>query len=94
MPRLRAKGYMDALHQPAGVIEEQKRRLEEEKKRAKKFPEQPAERRAVFLIEHAPLERWQRDVLEIVRDEAYYFAPQAMTKIMNKAGPSTGTRRS
>ena len=37
-----------------------------------------------FLIEHAPLEHWQRDVLEIVRDEAYYFAPQAMTKIMNE----------
>ncbi len=27
--------------------------------------------------QHAPLERWERDVLEIVRDEAYYFAPQA-----------------
>ena len=38
----------------------------------------------LFLIEHAPLERWERDVLEIIRDEAYYFAPQAMTKIMNE----------
>jgi stage V sporulation protein R len=36
------------------------------------------------LIAHAPLESWQRDVLEIIRDEAYYFAPQAMTKIMNE----------
>jgi stage V sporulation protein R len=33
---------------------------------------------------HAPLQPWQRDVLEVVRDEAYYFAPQAMTKIMNE----------
>ena len=31
----------------------------------------------LFLLEHAPLERWERDVLAIVRDEAYYFAPQA-----------------
>ena len=38
----------------------------------------------LFLIEHAPLERWERDVLEIIRDEAYYFAPQGMTKIMNE----------
>ena len=38
----------------------------------------------LFLLEHAPLERWQRDVLAIVRDEAYYFAPQAQTKIMNE----------
>ena len=38
----------------------------------------------LFLLEHAPLERWERDVLAIVRDEAYYFAPQAQTKIMNE----------
>ena len=38
----------------------------------------------LFLLENAPLEPWERDVLEIVRDEAYYFAPQAQTKIMNE----------
>jgi spore cortex formation protein SpoVR/YcgB (stage V sporulation) len=27
---------------------------------------------------------WQRDVLEILRKEAYYFAPQKMTKVMNE----------
>ena len=48
----------------------------------------------LFLLEHAPLEHWERDVLEIVRDEAYYFAPQAQTKIMNEGWASTGTRRS
>ena len=37
-----------------------------------------------FLLEKAPLKSWQRNVLEIVRDEAYYFAPQGMTKIMNE----------
>ncbi len=37
-----------------------------------------------FLLRHAPLKPWQRNVLEIVRDEAYYFAPQMMTKIMNE----------
>ena len=37
-----------------------------------------------FLLQHAPLKPWQRNVLEIVRDEAYYFAPQMMTKIMNE----------
>jgi stage V sporulation protein R len=30
----------------------------------------------LFLLKNAPLEPWERDVLEIVRDEAYYFAPQ------------------
>jgi len=37
-----------------------------------------------FLMEHAPLKPWQRGVMEIVREEAYYFAPQAQTKIMNE----------
>ena len=38
--------------------------------------------------QHAPLERWERDILEIVRDEAYYFAPQRQTKIMNEGWAS------
>jgi hypothetical protein len=38
----------------------------------------------LFLLEHAPLENWQHDLLEIVREEAYYFAPQRQTKIMNE----------
>jgi stage V sporulation protein R len=38
----------------------------------------------LFLLEHAPLRSWQLDVLSIVRDEAYYFAPQGQTKIMNE----------
>ncbi len=48
------------------------------------FPEQPEKDVLLFLIEHAPLKNWQRDVLTIVRDEAYYFYPQAQTKIMNE----------
>ncbi|MFT5155378.1 MAG: stage V sporulation protein R [Planctomycetota bacterium] len=41
-----------------------------------------------FLLEHAPLPSWQQDVLRIVRDEAYYFAPQRMTKIINEGWAS------
>lgn len=41
-----------------------------------------------FLSEFAPLDGWQRDILEIVRAEAYYFAPQRMTKIMNEGWAS------
>ncbi|MCD6496733.1 MAG: SpoVR family protein [Deltaproteobacteria bacterium] len=46
----------------------------------------PKSRRDVltFLLEQAPLAEWERNILEIVRDEAYYFAPQGMTKIMNE----------
>jgi stage V sporulation protein R len=83
--RLRAKGYMDSFINPPSYLEAQKKKREEEaKKQRRRFPESPQRDVVEFLIEHAPLEHWQRDVLEIVRAEAYYFAPQAMTKIMNE----------
>ena len=57
-----------------------RRRRSAKKKRRRRSggsPSSPQRDVLLFLIEHAPLERWERDVLEIVRDEAYYFAPQA-----------------
>ena len=42
----------------------------------------------LYLIEHAPLEEWQADILGILREEAYYFLPQRMTKIMNEGWAS------
>ena len=87
--RLRAKVYMESFINPPSYLEAQKKKREEEEKKAKRrFPEQPQRDIMQFLIEHAPLDHWQRDVLEIVRDEAYYFAPQAMTKIMNEGWAS------
>jgi len=83
--KLKAKGYMDSFINPPSYLEAQKKKKEEEAKRQKRrFPEAPVRDVMQFLIEHAPLEHWQRDVLEIVRDEAYYFAPQAMTKVLNE----------
>lgn len=84
VPRLRAKQYMEDYINPPEFIEAQKKRLEEEKAKQKRFPAEPERDVLLFLIENAPLERWQRDCLEIIRREAYYFAPQAMTKIMNE----------
>ena len=34
------------------------------------------------------MSQWQADILGIVRDEAYYFAPQGQTKIMNEGWAS------
>jgi len=49
-------------------------------------PVVPGQRRAAppRELEHAPLERWEREVLEVTREEACYFAPQWQTKIMNE----------
>jgi stage V sporulation protein R len=84
VPRLRAKNYMESFINPPEYLEAQKKRRDEEKKQKRKFPEQPQRDVLLFMIQNAPLETWQRDLLEVVRDEAYYFAPQAMTKIMNE----------
>jgi len=85
VPRLRAKQYMDKYINPPEFLAEQRKKREEERQRQKKrFPERPQRDTLSFLIEHAPLDNWQRDCLEIVRNEAYYFVPQAMTKIMNE----------
>ena len=87
--RFRSKDYMDEYINPRDVLkaEEEKRRKEMETA-AKAFPETPQKDILLFLIEHAPLKTWQRDMLSIIRDEAYYFAPQGMTKIANEGWAS------
>jgi stage V sporulation protein R len=88
IPRLRSKDYMQSFINPEEFLESQRKRLEDEKRKEKRFPPQPERDVLLFMLEHAPLERWERDVLEIVREEAYYFAPQAMTKVMNEGWAS------
>ena len=41
-----------------------------------------------YLAERAPLARWQRDLVRMIRSEAYYFMPQRMTKIVNEGWAS------
>jgi stage V sporulation protein R len=63
------------------------------------FPEEPQKDVIAFLRTHGKqydqeagkaveMEPWQRDVLDMLREEAYYFAPQKMTKIMNEGWAS------
>lgn len=47
-----------------------------------------------FIRNHAPrLEDWQRDVVDIVREESMYFYPQRRTKIMNEGWASYWHKR-
>jgi stage V sporulation protein R len=41
-----------------------------------------------FFAQYAPIEPWERDVLEIIREESYYFYPQFETKILNEGWAS------
>lgn len=86
--KLRSKDYMDRYVNPPEFLEQQQRRYDEELERQKRFPAHPERDVMHFFLQHAPLERWQKDVLGMLREEAYYFAPQAMTKIMNEGWAS------
>jgi len=82
------KGYMEKYINPPEFIEEQKKKMIEQQSKERRFPPQPAQDVLEFLVDHAPLENWERDVLDIIREEAYYFLPQAQTKIMNEGWAS------
>ena len=80
--------YMSGFINPREFLDEQRKKLEDERAKSKKFPEKPERDVLLFLLDHAPLERWEADILSVVRDEAYYFAPQGQTKIMNEGWAS------
>ncbi len=86
--RLAAKEYMEDYINPSALLEAEALRLEEKRKKDEHFPARPEKDVLLFLLEHAPLPNWQRDVLGIIREEAYYFAPQGQTKIMNEGWAS------
>jgi len=82
--KISSSEYMDEYINPPDFLAREKLKQEQERRRRKHFPEEPQRDIMLFLIENAPLEDWQRDVLSMIREEAYYFAPQAQTKIMNE----------
>ncbi len=82
------KEYMDRYVNPDDFIELQKQKLKAKAEKARKFPKEPARDVMKFLMMHAPLVRWQRDVMDMLWKEAHYFVPQAMTKIMNEGWAS------
>ena len=80
--------YMERYINPDDFVAAQKKKLEDEAKKQKRFPVEPERDVMGFLMKHAPLTRWQVDVVDMLREEAYYFAPQGMTKIMNEGWAS------
>jgi stage V sporulation protein R len=82
------RDYMRHYINPPEYLAQQRQRQVEEKERTRHFPENPQKDVLLFLLNYAPLENWQHTILEIIRDEAYYYAPQGMTKIMNEGWAS------
>src|SRR5690606_22908841 len=71
VPKLKSKKYMDSYINPKEYLDEQREKMREQ--RVKKFPANPERDVLKFLLDHAPMASWEKRILEIVRDEAYYF---------------------
>ena len=82
------KSYLRNFVNPEEFIESQRKIMEEEANKKRRDPVSPERDVLLFLLERAPVENWQRDVISIIRDEAYYFLPQMQTKIMNEGWAS------
>ncbi len=79
-----SREYLDHYINPKEFIQSQKEELLKKSRERKKIPEEPVKDVLSFLLDHAPLDKWQWDILSMIREEAYYFAPQGQTKIMNE----------
>lgn len=71
--------YMDSYINPKEITNKKN----EPKKKFK-----PQKDILLFLMNNAPLEDWQSDILDIIRNEAYYFSPQGLTKTLNEGWAS------
>ncbi len=86
--RFAAKHYMEQYVNPPEALEAEAKKRRADRAKDEKFPSAPVRDVMLFVLENAPLKQWQADVLSIIRDEAYYFAPQGQTKIMNEGWAS------
>ena len=66
------------------------RALRPAENRPRKFPPEPDKDLLGFLRDYAPeLEKWQRDILNMIREEMIYFIPQMRTKTINEGWASS-----
>lgn len=87
--KFKAKDYLDRWINPPAVLEAEAKKLRDDRAKLRHVtPAHPTRDVLMYLLEHARLDDWQMDCLSIVRDEAYYFAPQGMTKVMNEGWAS------
>ncbi len=83
-PRL----YLDSFINPKEYVEEQEMKIKRQLQKSKKFPVSPDRDILKFIIDYGQLNSWESDILSIIREESYYFAPQRVTKIMNEGWAS------
>ncbi|MBI2520320.1 MAG: SpoVR family protein [Bdellovibrio sp.] len=86
------KSFMRSKERYKGKLEgpakDDERASDEARPMAAALKKLPTKDIMAFLMDYAPLQEWESDVVGILRDEAYYFLPQRMTKIMNEGWAS------
>jgi len=82
------KDYMERYINTPDFIEHQKKTAATTRKKDKNFPARPMRDVVLFLYQYAALPKWKVNILGMIREESYYFAPQAMTKILNEGWAS------
>ena len=79
------RGYLEGYINPPEFIAAQRAKKKQQDEIAKrKLPPAPERDVLGFLMQHAPLDGWEADIVGILREESYYFLPQRQTKIMNE----------
>lgn len=86
--KLPAKSYMDSYINPPDYMEAQRLKAIAVSERTVRVPEEPVRDVLGFVMEHGRMSRWQREIVEIIREEAYYFVPQMQTKVANEGWAS------
>lgn len=83
--RYQTKPYLERwVNPPERLKEERQKLIDRGRGEHHAIPAQPMRDVLLFLLKYAPLEDWEADILSIVREESYYYAPQGQTKIMNE----------
>lgn len=83
--KIPASEYMDRYINPAPSSQDDSNESDQREQEVQPVPKMRRTRDVLkFLLERAPLATWEQDILAMLRNEAYYFAPQGMTKIMNE----------
>jgi len=91
--KVRSKTYMEGFMNPPEVLEARRKKIEDDAERERRLPGGPQRDMLGFLLREAPLEKWEWEIVNIIRDEALYFAPQRVTKIMNEGWASYWHRK-
>lgn len=89
LARIETKEYLQKFVNPDAYLEKQRvENIRKQQKAADRFPLQPERDVLLYILNYIPLKPWQANVLSMVREEALYFRPQAMTKVMNEGWAS------